>query len=203
MIRHLNRELSEIKYQRDSVCGYLPIAGSKCFDISLLRNLNSHSTLCVSYIFCHKESVKGFEVLNLLQIVISQVHTYLFPHQLDHQHFTVKWRFVQLDVDWINPRLVSFPTGYYWKSYYFFNIFQIYKFQHCSSVVYSIAFVCFKPIWYSLQTKVTHRERLITTCVIAPYLADVDKPQLFACRSNCGICLGGTRADSPSLLSPP
>ena len=75
MIRHLNRELSEIKYQRDWVCGYLPIAGSKCFDISLLRNLNSHSTLCVSYIFCHKESVKGFEVLNLLQIVISQVHT--------------------------------------------------------------------------------------------------------------------------------
>ena len=110
MIRHLNRELSGIKYQRDSVCGYLPIAGSKCFDISLLRNLNSHSTLCVSYIFCHKESVKGFQLLNLLQIVISQVHTYLFPHQLDHQHFPLKWRFVQLDVDWINPRLVSFPT---------------------------------------------------------------------------------------------
>ena len=139
------------------------------------------NSLCVSYIFCHKESVKGFELSNLLQIVILQVHTYLFPHQLDHQHFTVKWRFVQLDVDWINPRLVSFPTGYYWKSYYFFNIFQIYKFQYCSSVVYTIAFVCFKPIWYSLQTKVTLRERLITTCVIASYLADVDKSQLFAC----------------------
>ena len=85
MIRHLNRELSEIKYQRDSVCGYLPIAGSKCFDISLLRNLNSHSTLCVSYIFCHKESVKGFELLNLLQIVISQVHVCI------HICFLINW----------------------------------------------------------------------------------------------------------------